>query len=114
MLLGWHSHSYILIDFLTFKTHILMNQEQEVVKKIWWKSRAFVLALGLVLGASMYFVVTYNVVNAADVQLGVELAPGLDQVVQLARAGQWAAAATALIGVLLAYFRQQARGPLRF
>lgn len=103
-----------IIDFLTFNTYILMNQEEEVVKKVWWKSRGFVLALGLVFGAAMYFVVTYNVVNATDVQLGVELAPGLDQVVQLARAGQWAAAATALIGVLLAYFRQQARGPLRF
>ena len=106
--------SLSFIDFLTFNTYILMNQDQEEVKKNWWKSRAFVLALGLVFGAAMYFVVTYNVVNATDVQLGVELAPGLDQVVQLARAGQWAAAATALIGVLLAYFRQQARGPLRF
>lgn len=82
------------------------------VKTPFLKSRGFVLALGLVIGAVVWFLQTYNVVNAVDVQTGAELAPGLDQVYQLAKTGQWVAAITALVGMLLAYFRAKARGPL--
>ena len=83
-------------------------------KKLWWKSRTFVLSLGLVLGALYWALQSYQVVNAADVAIGVEIAPQLDNAIQLARDGQWISAATAIFGVLLAYFRAQARGPLRF
>lgn len=82
------------------------------IKTPWYKSRGFVTALGLVIGALVWFLQSYNVVNSVDVVTGTELAPGVDQVYELAKAGQWASALTALIGVLMAYFRAKARGPL--
>lgn len=92
---------------------MLTLDENELPKKSFWKSKVVITAMGLVLGGLYWFLQSYNVVNAVDVQTAQTLSPQIDQVIALAREGQWMSAITALVGVLVAYFRYTSRTVLK-